>query len=202
MNYNLTHLTQDVEQDVLGPIQDDEALLLYSIIRVMRLHNIVEIGGLSGYSAKNFSEAIIDGNIYTVDISPVPKIADNHIVIIKDCRFVTKEDLPVKIDMIFFDAHVYDEQVDFYNVLKNNEIIDDNVVLAFHDTNLHPKNICGKYFLESENGWVHQPVERNLVEYFRTLGFDAICFHTKLEEQSIPFRHGITIMKKYKKLHV
>jgi predicted O-methyltransferase YrrM len=202
MEYNLSHLIQDPSQEVLGPIQDDEALLLYSVIRTMRLHNIVEIGGLSGYSAKNFSSALLDGNIYTIDIQPVPKVSDNHIVIVKDCRDITKEDIPVEVDMIFFDAHVYQEQVDFYNTLKNNGIINDNVVLAFHDTNLHPYNLCGKYFLQDENGWVHQPVERSLVEYFKKQGFDAICFHTRMDESTIRFRHGITIMRKYKTLTV
>ena len=201
MEYQLSHLSQSPSQEVLGPIQDDEALLLFSIIRTMRLHNIVEIGGLSGYSAKNFSEAIIDGKIYTVDISPVIKVADNHVVIVKDCKLITKEDIPDKIDMIFFDAHVYDEQISFYDTLNSNGIIDDSVVLAFHDTNLHPHKVCDSYYLPNERGWCHQPVERNLVEYFKNLGFDALCFHTNLTEITIPFRHGLTIMKKYKSLH-
>ena len=198
--YNLTHLIQDDHQQVLGPIQDDEALLLYSIIRTMRLHNIIEIGGLNGYSATNFSKAIVDGKIYTVDISPCNRVSDNHIVIHKDCRLVTKADIPDKIDMVFFDAHVYDEQISFYDVLKSNGIIDENVVLAFHDTNLHPTQICDSYYLENEKGWCHQPVERNLVEYFKKEGFDALCFHTKLDEHTIPARHGLTVMKKYKTL--
>jgi len=203
MNYNLSHLTQNASQEVLGPIQDDEALLLYSIIRTMRIHNIIEIGGLSGYSAKNFSEAIIDGKIYTVDINPVPKIADNHIVLTKNCQLIDKNDIPDKIDMIFFDAHVYQEQIDLYNTLKNNDIIDDDVILSFHDTNLHPyKTVDWSYYLEKQQGWCHQPVERKLVEYFKQLGFDALCFHTKLEEHTIPFRHGVTIMKKYRTLSI
>ena len=32
VNYDLTHLTQPENQNVSGPIQDDEALFLYSII--------------------------------------------------------------------------------------------------------------------------------------------------------------------------
>jgi hypothetical protein len=32
--YNIEHLTQPDNQAVLGPLQDDEALLLYSLIKV------------------------------------------------------------------------------------------------------------------------------------------------------------------------
>ena len=201
MNYDLTHLTQLPSQDVLGPIQDDEALLLYAVIKTMRLKNIIEIGGLSGYSARNFIAAVPDGKVYTVDINVVPKISENHIVITKDCRDISKKDVPDKINLIFFDAHVYDEQISFFNMLCMHDIVDDNVVLALHDTNLHPYKFCqDSYFIESEGGWCHQPVERNLVTHFKHLGFDSISFHTKINETSIPFRHGLTLMKKYKHL--
>ncbi len=44
--YDLDHLIQTNKQDVIGPIQDDEALLLYSIVKGMRLNRVLEIGGL------------------------------------------------------------------------------------------------------------------------------------------------------------
>ncbi len=49
-------------------MQDDEALLLYSVVRGMRLSRVLEIGGLSGYSAKNFLQAMepMQGVVYTV----------------------------------------------------------------------------------------------------------------------------------------
>lgn len=202
MIYDLSHLNQNESQDALGPIQDDEALLLYACIRTMRIHNIIEIGGLSGYSAKNFSQAIINGKIYTVDLNPVPVVSDNHIVITKDCRLITKEDVSDNIDMIFFDAHVYNEQIEFYNTLKKNNIInEDEVLLALHDTNLHPSKVThDSYYIEKENGWCHQPVERKLVNHFKQIGFDSISFHTNMNESTIPYRHGLTLMKKYKHL--
>jgi predicted O-methyltransferase YrrM len=55
---NLIHLTQDVNQQVGGPIQDDEALMLFAVVRGCRFKRILEIGGLFGYSAKNFCEAV------------------------------------------------------------------------------------------------------------------------------------------------
>jgi predicted O-methyltransferase YrrM len=56
--FDLSHLVQPRSQAVGGPIQDDEALLLYAIVRVMRLRTILEIGGLDGYSARNFLKAV------------------------------------------------------------------------------------------------------------------------------------------------
>jgi predicted O-methyltransferase YrrM len=70
VTYALGHLTQADDQKVGGPIQDDEALLLFSMIRVMRLKRVIEFGGLGGYSARNFLEAVgRDGIVYTVDLN-------------------------------------------------------------------------------------------------------------------------------------
>lgn len=46
--YSLSHLTQADDQRVGGPIQDDEALVLFALIRAMRLKRILEVGGLGG----------------------------------------------------------------------------------------------------------------------------------------------------------
>lgn len=200
MTYDLSHLIQDESQCVSGPIQDDEALLLFATIRTMRIHNILEVGGLMGYSARNFSKAIVDGYIYTVDFNPVEKVSDNHIVILKNCKDLKRDDFHNKIDMIFFDAHVYEPQLEMYYTLIKEGVIDDDVLLSFHDTNLHPeKEVDWSYFVDG--GWCHQHVERRLVEHFKTLNFDAINFHTKMDEKTIKYRHGITLMKKYKPLH-
>ena len=106
VNYNLSHLSQPENQDVWGPIQDDEALFLYSIIRGCRLERILEIGGLSGYSANNFLQALSfnkNGVLYTCDINPVPVLAKNHIVIIKNALDLTIDELGNKpLDMVFF----------------------------------------------------------------------------------------------------
>lgn len=86
MKYDLDHLTQDNNQVVVGPIQDDEALFLYSIIVGMKLKTVFEIGGLSGYSATNFLAAVGEtGKVFTVDINPVQSKGKNHICIQKKC---------------------------------------------------------------------------------------------------------------------
>lgn len=206
VKYDLTHLTQPENQNVSGPIQDDEALFLYSIIRGCRLERILEIGGLSGYSAKNFLQALSykkDGILYTCDLNPVPVLADNHKVIIKNALDLIKTDLDDKpLDLVFFDCHDM-IQMDIYYKFVNNNIINNNTILALHDTNLHypPHQHCG-LFIEKENGYAHQPVERNMVNIFKQLGYDIFGISTDQSKHSkdFPVRHGITICKKFKTL--
>jgi predicted O-methyltransferase YrrM len=206
VKYDLSHLTQPENQNVWGPIQDDEALFLYSIIRGSRLERILEIGGLSGYSAKNFLQALSfskDGILYTCDLNPVPVLAENHKVIIKNALDLTIDELDNKpLDLVFFDCHDM-VQLNIYYKFLNNNIINDNTILALHDTNLHypPYQRFGNY-LEKDNGYVHQPVERFMVNVFKHLGYDIFSIstdHSKHSEE-FPIRHGITVCKKFKTL--
>ena len=206
VKYNLDHLTQEDNQYVWGPIQDDEALFLYSLIRGSCLTRILEIGGLSGYSAKNFLQGLSytkDGILYTCDLNPVPILATNHKVIIKNALHLTAHELDNKpLDLVFFDCHDM-IQMEIYNNFVNNNIINDNTILALHDTNLHypPYQHCGVYIAE-ENGYAHQPVERNMVNIFKKLGYDVFSISTDYTKHNstFPVRHGITVCKKFKLL--
>jgi predicted O-methyltransferase YrrM len=206
VKYNLEHLTQNDDQNVSGPIQDDEALFLYSIIRSSRLQRILEIGGLNGYSGKNFLQALSfnnNGVLYTCDINPVPKLADNHKLLIKNALDVTLEDLDNKpLDLVFFDCH-HMLQMEVYHRWVHHNIINDNTIIALHDTNLHypPYQHSGIYIPE-ENGYVHQQVERLMVNLFKNLGYDIFSISTDITKHSneFPVRHGITVCKKFKPL--
>lgn len=206
VNYNLDHLTQNDNQIVCGPIQDDEALFLYSIIRGMKLNRILEIGGLAGYSAKNFIQSMVtvDGILYTVEINPTcPQIAPNHKVIIKNACDLVMTDVDNKpIDLIFFDCHDI-VQLDIYDKMVKNGIVTDATILALHDTNLHYKKyIDWATYVPEEDGYAHQPVERHMVNIFKERGYDIFSLHTTKERHNdaFPFRHGVTICQKFKKL--
>lgn len=206
VKYDLTHLTQPENQNVSGPIQDDEALFLYSIIRGCRLERILEIGGLHGYSGKNFLKALSfskNGILYTCDLNPVTVLGVNHKVITKNALDLTTNELDNKpLDLLFFDCHDM-IQMDIYYKFVNNNIINDNTILALHDTNLHysPYQHCG-YYIEKDNGYAHQPVERNMVNIFKSLGYDIFSISTDQSKHSedFPVRHGITVCKKFKTL--
>lgn len=206
VRYNLGHLTQPEHQMVLGPIQDDEALFLYSIIRGKRLQHVLEIGGLEGYSASNFLRAVeaSNGIVFTVDINPVPQLAPNHVVITKDARALTPEDLHGQpVDFVFFDCHDYDVQMRVFNRLREQGCITDDTVIALHDTNTHVRQYTESSY-HTHDGWVHQPAERRMVNTLRAIGYDAFLLHTRPEAHTpdFPFRHGVAVCTKVKPLIV
>lgn len=203
VHYSLEHLSQPENQAVLGPIQDDEALVLYSLIKCMRLKRVFEIGGLDGYSAKNFLAAVgPEGVVYTVDYSYVAPQADNHKCLLKNALDVTCEDLDNQpLDLIFFDCHDM-VQMDVFERLLAKGLVNDSTVLALHDTNLHYIHVC-HWATPHADGWIHQQVERDMVNIFKEkYSYDVFCFHTESRHHNneFPFRHGITICKKFVKL--
>jgi predicted O-methyltransferase YrrM len=206
--FDLSHLTQPPSQEVWGPVQDDEALLLFALVRVMRLRTVLEVGGQDGYSALNFLKAVgPEGTVFTCDVNPVPRLAPNHQVLTKDARLVTAEELGgAALELVFFDCHDYDAQMELFLTLRRCGPITDATVLALHDTNLHPRKlvpwaypVCGE-----DAGFVHRADERRMVNDFRRMGYDALCLHTRMErhDASLPFRHGLTVMKKFTPLAV
>lgn len=203
--YDLSHLNQPDDQQVGGPIQDDEALFLFALVRAMRLRRILEIGGLDGYSAANFLKAVGSGGIvYTVDLQPVPARAANHRIITKDVADVSEADLDHdRIDLVFFDAHAYVPQMDLLMRLRRAGMVGDETVLALHDTHLHPTRTC-EWAYPIEEGWVHQDVERRMVNDLRRMGYDSFSLHTDLvrDAEALPMRHGVTVMRKFKPLAV
>ena len=67
----LGHLgLQGRKQDVTGPMQDDEALLLLSLMRATGSRRALEIGGAKGFSARTMLAAVeceSNGRVYTID---------------------------------------------------------------------------------------------------------------------------------------
>jgi hypothetical protein len=211
--YDFSHLVQPADQNIGGPVQDDEALALYALVRTMRLRRVLEIGGLSGYSARNFLAALswdTDTAVYTVDIDRVESQAPNHHTIQKDVGLLEPHDLHGQpLDLIFFDAHVYDAQMEMFLRLRRFGLITDATVIALHDTGLHPRRSAPWSYpladTDGQHGWVHQDVERRMVNALRRdFGYDALCYHTDLarNDERLPFRHGLTVMKKFTELKV
>ena len=81
---------------VWGPIQDDEALLLLSLVRAMGLRRILEVGGLRGESALNFlraAQCLPDARVYTLDRRIVHSRGERHTLLQKDARNFTPADV-------------------------------------------------------------------------------------------------------------
>ena len=107
------------------------------------------------------------------------------------------------LDLIFFDCHDYSAQWDMFHRLRKESVITDDTVLSFHDTNLHPRQIV-QWAYPVEDGWVHQRIERGMVNELKQLGYDALVLGTPMAVHGphLPFRHGLTIMKKFKPLAI
>ena len=205
--YDLRHLKQNPAQLGYGNIQDDEALFLYSIVLGMRINRILEIGGLYGYSAANFLAAAgPQGVVYTCDVNDVRKINENHITIKKSVADLTAEDFDgIPLELVFFDCHVYDAQMKAFEVLSKAGIITDKTVLALHDTNTFPNKhrlLPPKSYAVSDGTYVHQPVERKMVNAFVDMGYSPFLLHTAPSKHSetYPYRKGVAIMTKFKTL--
>jgi hypothetical protein len=207
--YDLGHLSQPGHQRVVGPIQDDEALLLYALVRVMRMRRVLEVGGLAGYSARNFLQAM-DGDdgvtMYTVDLSPVPSISPWHYTIQRDCGSLQPADVHnLPLDLVFFDAHVVAPQLQLLARLESFGLVHANTVLALHDTDLHIEPVRQNPPVrdtDGQVGFVHQAAEREMVNRLRRQGWDALCFHMPLErcDERLGVRHGLTLMRKFQHL--
>lgn len=201
MIYDLSHLTQTPAQDVIGPIQDDEALLLFGLVRCSRVRHILEIGCLNGYSARNFVKAVAwcgDGTVTSVDTGMMERVSPNHFTVMKDAGDLSLSDIPGPVELLFLDCHAYEPQkhvIDLVVEHKNTE----KLFIVLHDTNTHPfKYVPEAYGLDG-GGWVHQPVERVLAnELQESYGFGAVHVHTSPldHDTEMPFRHGVTICSK------
>jgi predicted O-methyltransferase YrrM len=216
MTYDLSHLTAP-NQDVWGPIQDDEALLLYALCRVMCIKRVVEFGSLAGYSASNFLAAVgPSGAVYSVDDcrdaglgGPLPKLAENHHLVIKAVADLTPEDVHEKrVDLVFFDCHTEDQLI-AYNTLHEAGLLRVGHLLCFHDTGLHgPGTPFCKPEREVQNrheetGWVHGNCERKMVNWFVQCGYHALHLEPSLKaiaDAGLRVRHGLSILSKFKTL--
>lgn len=204
--YDLSHLTQPREQKLLGPIQDDEALFLYAIVRGLRFSSVLEIGGLRGYSARNFLQAMkpTQGIMYTVDIQEVPPVhPTRHKTILKDVRTLEAADVDNKpVDLIFFDAHLVEPQMEMFDRLEGAGLISNSTVLAFHDTHLWPY-AAADWAIKTPDGFMHRSAERDMVTIFKQRGWDAFMLHPTfgaMKAGGLAFRHGMVVMQRYTEL--
>ena len=91
--------------------------------------------------------------------------------------------------------------MDAFENMVLNHLVNDDTIIALHDTNLHPTQICSwAKYIPTEDGYEHQRVEREMVNIFKCKGYDIFSIRTKKDshDTTLPFRHGITICQKFK----
>lgn len=206
------HLITMREEDVMGPLQRDEALFLAGIIRVIRPKTVVEFGFHYGHSAFNFLQALSpNAQLFSYDISnESARFAQQYFRNYSNFHFLKKsqtsfsaEDIGgVKIDFAFIDgAHNFElNKITFNAILPSLAV---NAIIAVHDTGTWNR----KHFLEvhkiiaedQPGNWLSrdefQPLkdEREFVNWIGStyLDFQTIHFHS-----SNCLRHGITLLQR------
>lgn len=214
--YLLGYLAMFDEEDAIGPLQRDEALLMYAIVKVLRPKVILEFGFYLGHSSYNFLRAAgSDTHVFSFDVTEVSRLtATRYFSHYQNFRYLHKSQVDfdvtdvegMRVDMLFIDAsHSLSHNIEtFDRVLP---VLDKDAVVVIHDTGTWAKRHCRpvhKTFAASRttqwlNGeeFVHQPEERDFVNYIGETypEFQQIHLHSLNT-----LRHGLTIMQKSKML--
>jgi len=214
----MSHLLSYREDDAIGPLQRDEAIALFGIIRSLRPKLVVEFGFFHGHSAFNFLRALpADGQLFSYDIDEDSiSRAGREFGFDRRFTFVGKSQVDFDasdiggrlIDFVFFDA-AHELEL---NIATFSRIVDQlapDAMIAIHDTGLwergHFAPIHATFTREYPGEWVteemyaHQPGERAFVDWIVAgpHGFAAIHLHS-----TRTLRHGLSLLQRKRALAV
>ena len=204
--YSLSHLRYFSEY-AAGPIQRDEALLLYALVKTVDPKTIVEFGFLAGHSSTNFLKAMSsDARLYSYDIADASmriarRIRDDRF------RFVFKSQADFEysdvdnrlVDLVFFDGS-HDFHLNVVTFEKVGKCLSERALVIVHDTGAWYGDLQGRqtpegYFAGGsiDAGYIHRPDERKFVNYIRVNmeDFEQIHLHSTSK-----FRHGLTLLQR------
>lgn len=205
---DISHLTF-FDEVADGPVQREEALFLYSLLRVVRPRTTVEIGFYKGRSALNVLCALDpDARLYAFDIRE--RSAERARELFgHDPRFtfrirsqteLTRDDIDGReADFVFLDAsHDFDlNRATFPQLLS---LMAPDAILAVHDTGTIPRQFLPSdhYWFESPIGWIDDerevfPDERAFLNWLLSEHpeFSQVHFHSRRTK-----RCGITVLQR------
>lgn len=215
MKYDIRHL-ESLCTYRNGPVQDDEALFLFALCKMIRPKTIVEFGFAAGLSAWNFVKAADPHcKIYSYDIvrrRPVRQFGGNFKLLVKDQSDFRPEDIDGrKIDLLFSDGshNLSVNQTTFTKVLPH---LSPRAVVAIHDTGYWTKEsfanapeeykkgkeaVLAKFKADPNYKHYFLPAERKYVNWIKKLypEFQQISLHCDEFH-----RHGLTIMQRHQVL--
>ena len=201
---------QGVAQNVIGPMQDDEALLLYALVQTTHVARVLELGGLSGFSARTFLTAMHakrSGRVYTVDLNKVPQVQwsggsdHRHVALVKDAARLEPADVDFEpLDLVLLDCHDFNATRATFRQLKRHGLLRPDAYLVLHDTGLHSRlvhPVLKDVAVPFRGKLIHQPVERIFADWlpvaYPSDGWQRISLH---DDSRQPMRHGLTIMQR------
>jgi predicted O-methyltransferase YrrM len=192
-----------------GPLQRDEALFLYSLVRVLRPETIVEIGFLRGRSSFNFLSALDpDGRLYAFDIDPA---CERRAAALfgDDPRFtfrvrsqdaLTSDDIDGRTaDVVLLDAS-HELELNKRTFERIVPLMGQRAILAVHDTGTIPRAHVpkGHWWLESDQGWVGD--EREVMPDERAFVNWILESHSEFSEVHLhslrTMRLGLTLLQR------
>lgn len=205
------HLLCYRNEDAVGPVQRDEALLLFSIVKMVRPRLMLEFGFYRGQSAFNFLQALSnDSKLVSFDISSESeKIAHADFTRYKNFTFHKKSQTDIvpddvfneEVDFVFFDC-THDLEMNKRTLEKTLPLLSEAAIIAVHDTGLWNKALFQKphcrFVTRKPDNWLdnhtfqpHQE-ERKFVNWIlrEHPAFSQIHFHSLRI-----IRHGITILQ-------
>ena len=208
----MSHLSSYRENDAIGPLQRDEAIALFGIVRTLRPKVIVEFGFFHGHSAFNFLQALSpNGKLYSYDIAE-----DSITRAMTEFKFEPRFNFIGKsqtefdpadignqpVDFVFFDAaHELDLNMETFRRIVSQ--LAPEGMIAIHDTGLwhrsHFAPIHETFASEMPGEWTsgdlyaHQPGERAFIDWIVSEypEFTAIHFHT-----TETLRHGFSLLQR------
>ena len=198
--YQVDHLTFYREEGATGPLQRDEALLLFGLTKVLRPQVIVEFGFHYGHSAFNFLQAAPRNcKLYSYDIDDTAEqiSRDRRFQRFQNFHFIRKSQTEFsaadignqKIDLCFLDAS-HDFELNQVTFKKLESSLSDGAIIAVHDTGTWVKQFLGPAHKHTATAmpqwWINEvefqpcPGEREFVNWILTScpGFCEIHLHT------------------------
>ena len=201
-------LNQLYSNDVIGPLQKDEAFLLHGIIRTLQPKTIVEFGFHRGFSAFSMLSALNKSSLFvTFDTNPYSKNTfDKYFSQYPNTKFYLKgqEEFSIddvngrSIDLVFMDAsHNLDLNKQTFNKIRSS--LSKNAIILIHDTGLWKKEFIHKLpkaeleaieIIELEGGIAHQLDERKFVNWLidQEPTWNVVHFHS-----DNTLRHGLSM---------
>ncbi len=212
----MSHLLSYRENDAIGPLQRDEAVALFGIIRTLRPKVVVEFGFFHGHSAFNFLRALSDDArlfSYDIDVESIERAAtefsfDQRFTFIgkSQTEFDPADIGNRQIDFAFFDAaHELELNTETFRRIVGH--LSDEAMIAVHDTGLwHRRDFAAIHetfasempgVWESEELYAHQPGERDFIDWIVSShpAFSALHFHS-----TATLRHGFTLLQRKRRL--
>ena len=215
-NYDFNFLNEHfTNRYAISPIQKDEAIFLYGLLKVIRPKVCVEFGFNFGHSSYLILNAIEkNGKLYSFDIlNDAEIIANTYFKKYKNFKFIKKSQAEFSgdlcenssVDFVFFDAsHDLEINIETFERIKNH--LSDIAYIVIHDTGLWNKELLQKkhrsllphiHHKELSGGIAHQIDERKFVNWIVESNpeFNVLHFHTLN-----CIRHGITIISNQNKI--